>query len=85
MVEVHYTGWTTDGKSFDSSLKRNKPAQFPLNRVIAGWTEGLQLMNPGSKYTFFIPSELAYGTRGSPPRIAPNATLIFDVELISVK
>ncbi len=78
-VEVHYTGWTTDGKMFDSSVVRGTPAQFPLNRVIAGWTEGLQLMVVGEKRRFWIPEKLAYqGQEGPPP-----GTLIFDVELIS--
>jgi FKBP-type peptidyl-prolyl cis-trans isomerase len=83
-VTVHYTGKLLDGTVFDSSVERGQPATFTLNRVIPGWTEGLQLMKPGAKYTFYIPSELAYGDRGAPPRIAPNATLIFDVELISI-
>jgi FKBP-type peptidyl-prolyl cis-trans isomerase len=83
-VTVHYTGKLLDGSVFDSSVERGQPATFTLNRVIPGWTEGLQLMKPGAKYTFYIPSDLAYGDRGAPPRIAPNATLIFDVELISI-
>ncbi|PPC91594.1 MAG: peptidylprolyl isomerase [Methylobacter sp.] len=83
-VTVHYQGTTIDGKEFDSSYSRNQPATFPLNRVIPGWTEGLQLMKEGAKYRFFIPSELAYGAHGAGP-IAPNATLIFDVELIKVQ
>jgi len=81
-VTVHYRGTDLDGKEFDSSYTRNSPATFPLNRVIAGWTEGLQLMNVGAKYRFFIPSDLAYGKRGAGGDIGPNATLIFEVELI---
>lgn len=81
-VTVHYKGTTLDGKEFDSSYSRNAPATFPLNRVIAGWTEGLQLMNVGAKYRFYIPSDLAYGTRGAGGDIPPNAALIFDVELL---
>ncbi len=79
-VEVVYTGWTTDGEMFDSSLKRGKPASFPLNRVIAGWTEGLQLMTAGDKYRFWIPESLAY--KGQPGR--PAGMLVFDVELVSI-
>lgn len=84
-VTVHYKGTTLDGKEFDSSYDRGAPATFPLNRVIAGWTEGVQLMKEGAKYRFFIPSELAYGTRGAGPDIGANATLIFDVELIKIQ
>jgi FKBP-type peptidyl-prolyl cis-trans isomerase len=80
-VTVHYTGWTTDGKMFDSSLKRGKPATFPLNRVIKGWTEGLQLMVTGEKMRFWIPADLAYGSNPRPG--APAGMLVFDVELLS--
>lgn len=84
-VTVHYTGKLLDGTVFDSSINRGEPTTFPLNRVIPGWTEGLQLMKEGAKYTFFIPSDLAYGPNGIPNVIPPHSTLIFDVELISVK
>ena len=83
-VTVNYKGATIDGKEFDSSYKRGTPATFPLNRVIPGWTEGLQLMKEGATYQFYIPSELAYGSRGAGRDIGPNSTLIFDVELIKV-
>lgn len=84
-VTVHYQGTTIDGKEFDSSYKRGAPATFPLNRVIPGWTEGLQLMKEGGKSRLFIPSNLAYGERGAGRDIGPNSTLIFDVELIKAK
>ena len=83
-VTVHYTGKLLDGTVFDSSVSRGEPATFPLNRVIPGWTEGLQLMKEGAKFTFFIPSDLAYGPQGIPNAIPPHSTLIFDVELIKV-
>jgi FKBP-type peptidyl-prolyl cis-trans isomerase len=83
-VTVHYQGTTLEGKEFDSSYQRGTPATFPLNGVIAGWTEGLQLMQEGAKYRFFIPSTLAYGERGAGADIPANATLIFEVELIKV-
>lgn len=84
-VTVHYTGRLLDGTVFDSSVSRGEPATFPLNRVIAGWTEGLQLMQEGSKYVFYIPSDLAYGAQGAPQGgIPPYADLIFEVELIKV-
>ena len=85
-VVVHYTGTLIDGTEFDSSVKRGQPATFALNQVIKGWTEGLQLMNAGSKYRFYIPPELAYGSDARPGSpIGPNSTLIFDVELLEVK
>jgi len=83
-VTVHYSGWTTDGKMFDSSVQRGQPANFPLNRVIPGWTEGLQLMTVGAKARFWIPGKLAYGDKPRRPG-APAGTLVFDVELIGIK
>ncbi|MCP4254029.1 MAG: FKBP-type peptidyl-prolyl cis-trans isomerase [Candidatus Scalindua sp.] len=82
-VKVHYSATLIDGKEFDSSYKRDQPAEFGLNQVIKGWTEGLQLMNVGSKYVFYIPSGLAYGPNG-PAAIGPNQTLIFTVELLDI-
>ncbi|WP_157974610.1 FKBP-type peptidyl-prolyl cis-trans isomerase [Lewinella sp. IMCC34183] len=84
-VEVHYHGTLINGKVFDSSVERGQTIEFPLNRVIRGWTEGVQLMKEGGKYRFFIPYDLAYGEQGSPPAIPPYAALIFDVELFKVK
>lgn len=84
-VTVHYRGMLLNGKEFDSSYKRNEPATFPLNGVIPGWTEGLQLMAEGGKAQLVIPSNLAYGPRGAGADIGPDATLVFEVELISVK
>lgn len=83
-VTVHYTGELLNGQVFDSSVSRGEPATFPLNRVIPGWTEGLQLMKEGGKAVFYIPSNLAYGSAGAPPMIGPDEDLIFTVELISV-
>jgi FKBP-type peptidyl-prolyl cis-trans isomerase FkpA len=84
-VEVHYRGTTINGKEFDSSYKRNESISFPLNGVIKGWTEGLQLMKEGGKSTLYIPSDLAYGPRGAGRDIGPNEALIFEVELLKVK
>lgn len=83
-VTVHYRGTLLDGTEFDSSYKRGQTATFPLKGVIRGWTEGLQLMKTGSTFRFFIPPDLGYGSYGAGRMIGPNATLIFDVELISI-
>ena len=84
-VTVHYTGKLIDGKVFDSSVKRGQPATFPLNRVIPGWSEGVQLMKKGGKSTLYLPSNLAYGERGAGGVIPPNATLVFEIELLEIK
>ena len=84
-VTVHYHGTLIDGTVFDSSVERNQPATFGLNQVISGWTEGVQLMKVGDKYRFYIPPELAYGETGAGGIIGPNATLIFDVELLEIQ
>ena len=84
-VLVHYAGTLLSGTEFDSSYKRKEPIEFPLNGVIAGWTEGVQLMKEGAKFRFFIPSKLAYGPRGAGRDIGPNEALIFDVELLEVR
>lgn len=83
-VAVHYEGRLTDGTVFDSSYQRGEPAVFPLNQVIPGWTEGLQLMKPGAKYRFTLPPELGYGAQGAGGVIPPNAVLQFDVELLAI-
>lgn len=84
-VTVHYVGQLITGEMFDSSVDRGEPATFPLNRVISGWTEGVQLMTVGSKYRFYIPSELGYGARGAGAVIPPHSTLIFDIELLGIQ
>ena len=85
IVQVHYEGKLVDGTVFDSSYQRGQPAVFPLDQVIPGWTEGVQLMNPGSKYRFTIPSALGYGAKGAGGVIPPNAVLLFDIELLAIK
>jgi FKBP-type peptidyl-prolyl cis-trans isomerase FklB len=85
VVTVHYRGTLIDGTEFDSSYSRNEPATFPLNRVIKGWTEGLQLMAEGSKYELYVPPDLGYGERGAGARIPPQSALVFEVELIKAK
>jgi FKBP-type peptidyl-prolyl cis-trans isomerase len=82
LVTVHYSGWTTDGKLFDSSVSRGQPTSFPLNGVIAGWTEGLQLMVEGESRRFWIPAKMAYGE--NPPAGYPAGLLVFDVQLIKI-
>jgi len=84
-VKVHYKGTFLNGDTFDSSYDRNEPAVFPLNRVISGWTEGVQLMSVGAKFKFTIPSDLAYGPNGNPPRIPGNSVLEFEIELLEIQ
>ncbi len=84
-VTVHYKGMLLDGTVFDSSIERGQPATFPLSGVIAGWTEGLQLMKVGDKFKFEIPPNLAYKAEGRPPQIPPNSTLVFEVELLAIQ
>lgn len=84
-VKVDYVGTLLDGTTFDSSIERGEPAVFPLDQVIPGWTEGIQLMNVGSKYKFTVPSALAYGPNGAGGKIGPNATLVFEVSLLSIE
>ena len=83
-VLVHYHGTTTDGRVFDSSVQRGEPIKFPLRNVIQGWQEGVSMMKVGGKATLVVPSNIAYGDSGSPPVIAPGATLIFEVELLDI-
>ena len=84
-VKVHYHGTLLDGTVFDSSVERGQPISFPLNRVIPGWTEGLQLMKVGDKFKFEIPPNLAYGENSPSPKIPPNSTLVFEVELLGIE
>jgi FKBP-type peptidyl-prolyl cis-trans isomerase len=83
-VTVHYRGTLIDGTEFDSSYKRGEPATFPVGQIIPGWTEALQMMNVGGKYKIVIPPDLAYGADGAPPDIGPNATLVFEIELVGI-
>lgn len=83
-VRVHYAGWTLDGRWFDGTLGTSSPAEFALFNVIKGWTEGLQLVAEGGSMVLVVPPQLAYGSRGAPPRIGPDATLVFRVELLKV-
>ena len=85
LVTVHYTGTLIDGTVFDSSVQRGQPAEFPANRLIAGWVEALQLMQVGDKWMLYVPPELAYGDRGAGGLIGPGATLIFEIELLDVR
>ncbi len=85
VVSVHYEGTLIDGEIFDSSYARGKPVSFPLNRVIPGWTEGLQLMREGAQWMLYLPSDLAYGMASPTPAIAPNSALVFKVELLEVQ
>jgi FKBP-type peptidyl-prolyl cis-trans isomerase len=84
-VTIHYTGWTTDGKVFDSSRKRNKPATFPLGQLIKGWQEGVPGMKPGGVRRLYIPYQLAYGEQGRPPAIPAKADLVFEIEVMDPK
>jgi FKBP-type peptidyl-prolyl cis-trans isomerase FklB len=84
-VKTHYHGTLTDGTVFDSSVERKEPVSFPVNQVIPGWTEALQLMKEGDKWQLYVPAKLAYGERGAGPKIGPNAALVFDVELLSIE
>jgi FKBP-type peptidyl-prolyl cis-trans isomerase len=84
VVRTHYLGRFTDGTEFDNSYKRNQPAEFPLDQVIPGWTEALQLMKVGDRWQLVLPPNLAYGEQGSPPAIGPDAVLIFDIELLGI-
>jgi FKBP-type peptidyl-prolyl cis-trans isomerase FklB len=84
-VKAHYKGTHLDGKVFDSSYERKEPAVFPLDRVIKGWTEALQLMKVGSKWELYIPGDIAYGAKGRMPKIEPNETLVFEVELLGIE
>jgi len=83
-VKTNYRGTLIDGTEFDSSYKRGQPAEFPVNQVVKGWTEALQLMKEGAKWELYVPADLAYGTRGVPPRIPPNSPLFFEIELIEI-